>query len=295
MENYDSIFTEQEKPDAKSFDPFNKEAWAQRKQADRQTAFTLIDETAQDIAQDGEMFRSCLDVMARFDRYSVGNILLLTNQKPEAVKLADFDTWKKSNCFIKKGENGILLLEPGEEFRREDGSVGVNYNVKRLFDISQTTSRQQSAPQTNYDMRLLLKSMLRHAPCPIVISENVPENIGAVYDAAEKKILVRQGMDGPEIFRSLSQELAHAHFDKGNYNRADHAFSGYCVAYTLCKRYGVDTANFHFHTMPASFQSMDAKAIRSEVSKIRDCTNQISMDMSRVLNKRPKERTDNGR
>ena len=73
---------------------------------------------------------------------SVGNALLITGQLPEAKKLADFDTWKAAKCFIKKGETGILLLEPGEEFQREDGGIGVNYNAKRAFDISQTTSRQ---------------------------------------------------------------------------------------------------------------------------------------------------------
>jgi hypothetical protein len=188
-----------------------------------------------------------------------------------------------------------MLLEPGEEFRREDGSMGVNYNVKRLFDISQTTSRQQAVPTVSYDMRLLLKALSRHAPCTLEISEQVPDGVGAVYDPAAKKILMRQGMDGADIFRSLTQELAHAYFDKGNYNRNDHAFAGYCVAYTLCKRYGVDTQNFRFDKLPAAMEDMDAKSVRSEVSKIRDCANQISMDMSRVLEHRPKDRSDSAR
>lgn len=292
MDNYDSIFAPKKQDNAKSYAPFDKEAWAQRKQAERQSAYALMDETAERMATDGDTFRACLDVMARFDRYSVGNILLITGQLPEAMKLADFDTWKQARCFIKKGENGIMLLEPGEEFRREDGSMGVNYNVKRLFDISQTTSRQQTVPTVSYDMRLLLKALSRHAPCTLEISEQVPDGVAAVYDPAAKKILMRQGMDGADIFRSLTQELAHAYFDKGNYNRNDHAFAGYCVAYTLCKRYGVDTQNFRFDKLPAAMEDMDAKAVRSEVSKIRDCANQISMDMSRVLEHRPKDRSD---
>ena len=295
MENYDSIFTPKKQDNAKSYAPFDKDAWVQRKQAERQSAYALMDETAERMATDGDTFRACLDVMARFDRYSVGNILLITGQMPEATKLADFDTWKQARCFIKKGENGIMLLEPGEEFRREDGSMGVNYNVKRLFDISQTTSRQQAVPTISYDMRLLLKALSRHAPCTLEISEQVPDGVGAVYDPAAKKILMRQGMDGADIFRSLTQELAHAYFDKGNYNRNDHAFAGYCVAYTLCKRYGVDTQYFRFDKLPAAMEDMDAKAVRSEVSKIRDCANQISMDMSRVLEHRPKDRSGSAR
>ncbi len=295
MKNYDSILNEQETKESKSFTPFDKDAWIQQKQAERQSAFERMDQTAAEIATNGDLFQSCLDVMARFDRYSVGNILLLTSQMPEATKLTDFNTWKKSRCFIKKGENSIMLLEPGEEFRREDGSVGVNYNVKRVFDISQTTSRQQNVSTVNYDMRLLLKAMIRHSPCPVEIRQDMPDGIGAVYDPKEKKILMRQGMDGADIFRSLAQELAHAYFDKGNYNRNDHAFSGYCVAYTLCKRYGVDTSMFRFQNMPASMQAMEAKDIRSQISKIRECANQISMDMRRVLEKAAKNRNDQAR
>lgn len=295
MENYDSVLNEQETKESKSFTPFDKDAWIQQKQAERQSAFERMDQTAAEIATNGDLFQSCLDVMARFDRYSVGNILLLTSQMPEATKLADFNTWKKSRCFIKKGENSIMLLEPGEEFRREDGSVGVNYNVKRVFDISQTTSRQQNVSIVNYDMRLLLKAMIRHSPCPVEIREDMPDGIGAVYDPKEKKILMRQGMDGADIFRSLAQELAHAYFDKGNYNRNDHAFSGYCVAYTLCKRYGVDTSMFRFQNMPTSMQTMEAKDIRSQISNIRECANQISIDMRWVLEKTAKNRNDQAR
>ena len=173
--------------------------------------------------------------------------------------------------------------------------MGVNYNVKRLFDISQTTSRQQNVSIVNYDMRLLLKAMIRHSPCPVEIREDMPDGIGAVYDPKEKKILMRQGMDGADIFRSLAQELAHAYFDKGNYNRNDHAFSGYCVAYTLCKRYGVDTSMFRFQNMPTSMQTMEAKDIRSQISNIRECANQISMDMRWVLEKTAKNRNDQAR
>lgn len=295
MDNYDSLFAAQEKTAAKTFAPFDKEAWAERKQAERQSAYAMIDETADSMARDGNIFKDCLDVMAKFDRYSVGNVLLITAQKPDATKLADFDTWKKNRCFIKKGENGIMLLEPGEEFKREDGSMGVNYNVKRVFDISQTTSRQQAAPAVNYDSKLLIKAMIRNAPCPMEISQDVPNGVNAVYDPDHKKILVRQGLDGPDIIRSLAQELAHAHLDKGNYNRNEHAFTGYCTAYTLCKRYGVDTRNFNFRMVPDTLENMDAQAVRGEIGKIRECANQISMDMNRVLEKRQKDRSDDAR
>ena len=36
-----------------------------------------------------------------------------------------------------------------------------------------------------------------------------------------KMIVVRGGLEAPDLFRGLSQELAHAHLDKGDYKRSD--------------------------------------------------------------------------
>lgn len=295
MENYDSLFASAGTPkESKTFSPVDKQAWAEKKQAERQQVYGMIDETAEAMAQDGNMFKAALDVMAKFDRYSVGNVLLVTAQMPEATKLADFDYWKQNRTYVRKGEDHIKILEPGEEFKREDGTMGVNYNVKRVFDISQTSAKFKPA-QVQHDMRLLLKAMLNNAPCPVEITENVPDGVGAIYNPNEHKILVRQGMNGPDIFRCLAQEMAHAHLDKGDYNRNTHAFTAYCAAYTLCQRYGVENKNFNFRNIPETIGSMDAQAIRQELGKVRETANQISMDMSKVLEKSQKERSDNAR
>ena len=173
--------------------------------------------------------------------------------------------------------------------------MGVNYNVKRVFDISQTSSKVKPA-RVQHDMRLLLKAMLNNAPCPVEISEKVPDGVGALYNDQERKIYVRQGMDGPDIFRCLAQELSHAHMDRDdNYTRSRHAFTAYCSAYTLCSRYGVDTKNFSFKTIPETMGNMESQDVRNELAKIRDCANQISMDMSKILEKGQKERSGEAR
>ena len=295
MENFDSLFAPKENNQARQFSPIDKQAWAEKKQAERNAVYEMIDTTAEEMCQDSALFQLALDVLARFDRYSVGNILLITKQMPEAAKLADFDTWKQSRTYVRKGEDHIKLLVPGEEFIREDGSPGVNYNVKRVFDISQTNSRSKPV-QVNHDMRLLLKSMLRNAPCVIEIGDKVSDGVGAFYNPNDRKIYVRAGMDGPDIFRCLAQELTHAHMDKGHgYNRSDHAFTAYCCAYTLCKRYGVDTQTFTFPNLPEALTKAGPQGLRAELGKVRDAANQISLDMSRVLNRSQKERSEGAR
>ena len=120
--------------------------------------------------------------------------------------------------------------------------------------------------------------------------------MGAIYNSEERKIYVRQGMDGPDIFRCLAQELSHAHMDRDdNYTRSRNAFTAYCAAYTLCSRYGVDTKNFSFKTIPETIGNMEAQDVRNELGKVRDCANQISMDMSKILEKGQKERSGEAR
>ena len=153
MANYDDIFnaSAQESTEDKSFVSFNKEEWAAQKKQERESAFAMIDETAQRMANDGGLFQSYLDVQARFDRYSVGNAVLITAQKADATQLSDFKGWKNNGVFIKKGESGIVLLEPGEEYTKEDGTVGVSYNSKKVFDISQTTAKAKDRPAMKRD------------------------------------------------------------------------------------------------------------------------------------------------
>ena len=168
---------------------------------------------------------------------------------------------------------------------------------KKVFDISQTTAKAKDRPAMKRDERLLLKAIIHNAPCPIEISQKLPESINAVYRPDDKKIYVRPGLEAGDIFRGISQELAHAHLDSGAYKRSDHAFTAYCVSYVLCSRYNVSKDMFQFDRLPEGFSTMDARSVRNELSKIRDVANEISSDMAKVLDKsmKPKERRDEAR
>ena len=113
MENHDDLFAPQ--PDQRGDAPFDKDAWAAKKQQEREGVYLMIDTFAHEMSMDGGLFSSYLDVQARFDRYSVSNAILVAAQKPDATKLADFDTWKDSGLYVKRGEDAITILEPGKE------------------------------------------------------------------------------------------------------------------------------------------------------------------------------------
>ena len=80
-------------------------------------------------------------------KYSVGNALLILAQKPDASQLKDYDGWKEKGTGVKPKEKGIIILEPGNEYVREDGTTAVSYNAKKVFDVSQTFTREKAKPQ----------------------------------------------------------------------------------------------------------------------------------------------------
>ena len=286
MSSFDDLFRqENEQPAPRNDLPFDKEAWKQQKQEQREMVYAMIDDTAQTVARDGAAFQKYLDVQSRFDRYSVANALLILAQKPDATRIADFDTWKEQGAFIRKKETGFYILEPGEEYQREDGTVGISYNPKKMFDISQTGNSRKRETPTYPDDRTRIKALMDHAPVPIRISDALPEGTNALYRPEAREIQIRKGMDAGNIFRALSQELAHAEMDKGDgsYRRSDHAFHAYCVSYMLCKQYGVDTNGYRFDRAPQMLEGMDPQEIRAELSVIREAAGEISGRMNRML------------
>ncbi len=294
MNSFDDIFESSAVRNDRNAQPFDKDAWAEKKQAERQAVYEMADTAAAEVCADGEKFRAYLDTQIRFDRYSATNALLILAQMPKATQLKDFDGWEDAGTSIKRRQKGISILEPGNEYTREDGTVGTTYNVKKVFDISQTTARAKIQPTVSVDDRLLLKALIHRPPVPIQMVDDLPGNMGALYDHEQQVIFVRRGMDAPDIFRSVSMELAHAEIGatRENYTRDGAAFPAYCASYMLCKKNGVDVRGYDFSALPENLRESDPQTQRAALSEIRDTAAGISARMSRVLeqSKAPKSK-----
>ena len=291
MENYDGLFQKSNEED------FDKEKWAAQKQEERKAVYQTIDDAAIATVSSGKQFQVFLNVQARFDRYSVSNVLLIAHQFPEATRLADFNTWKNEGVYIKKGESTINLLEPGKEYTTPDGRIKTSYNVKKVFDVSQTTALQKRETSVSHDKRLLLNALVEHRPCEIEVSENLPERVNVLYQSTDNKIYVRQGMDEEPLFRGLAQEIAKVHLQQNHLTCCNPAFAAYSVAYVLCRKNHVSCDAFHFDRMPTEFSGMDAKSARQELGTIRRVSGMMIGDMNRVLDaydrKQPQKQSTN--
>ena len=283
--NYDDILAAAQQQGEQGFDV---DAWAEKKQSERDEVYALRDRMTDEVSMDGDKFQQYLDTQSRFRKYSVGNVLLIMAQKPQATRLKDFDGWKENRVSIRRNEKGIRILEPGDEYQREDGTWGTSYNVKKVFDISQTKAKKQPA-RPKPEERNVMVALVSRTPLPLQsVEQLVDSSMGARFDETQNKIFVKKGMSGEDIFRSVTQELAHAELamgmGQGEYTREDNAFRAYCVSYMLSKQYGFSTKQFSFKELPGGFAEAQSQDVREELGVIRDVAENISGRMSRILN-----------
>lgn len=255
----------------------------------RNLCYELREQITARVATDSTAFCQYLDIQSRFDRYTANNTLLIMAQMPEAQKLGDYGYWRDQGVYVKRMErkNPVLILEPGKEYEREDGTVGTYYNAKKLYDISQTSMREKEPQKEQPDERQLIRALLSNPPANIVAAEpdQMPADKGALFEPEENCIYVRKGMNAEQIFRSLTPELVFARFADGdqNYDRDEDAFHAYCASYMLCKKYGFDTKEFDFSHAPEFFEGMEPQEVRAELTKARNAANEISSRMAKVL------------
>ena len=262
---------------------FDKERWAAKKKAERQNAYTLIETTSAAMAENGDAFRQYLDVQSRFDRYSVSNAILISAQMSTATQLKPFAEWKKSGVYVNRNAKKVMILEPGKEYTREDGSTGVSYNAKAVYDISQTSAKQ--AEQEETDIRNLVSALIDASPVSFQIADDL-KGMTAFYDSEQDVIFIQDGLGEMQLFTGMSKEIAAAIYDKRHgESREASTFKSYCVAYMLSKRYGMDVSDFQFEQVAGELKGLDQQAFKGELNLMRDVLVEMQMDMQKTLHK----------
>ena len=283
MNYFDDIFESAAAPSQ----PEARPQWQVRQQKNRENAYAMIDDVLGTISQGQYDLPGYFDVQAQFDRYSVRNVLLIQKQRPAAVRLGDRKYWREQGFEVLRAEQRkpVILLEPGREYTREDGSTGQYYNAKEVYDISQTTGRDKVPPQTALDERLLLKALISRSPVSIQVVDSLPEGLGAVFNEEQRAIQVRRGMAAADIFRSVSLELCHADLSQQTegYSRSQDGYKAYCASYLLCKKYGVDARGYNLSGVGAVLAGKEPQQIAGELTDIKETASAISARMARTL------------
>ncbi|MGP1346142.1 MAG: ArdC family protein [Phycisphaerales bacterium] len=188
----------------------------------RESLDTLSEQLAEGNSQQLDAF---LRVMGRFHRYSLGNLLLILCQRPDATRVAGFHTWRSLGRTVRKGEKGIAILAPMRlKPRKDDKSKGstsaendsgedkacIRFRVVHVFDISQTDGDPLPEPARIGGDPGEALACLEHAITSSGIVLNTVDTLGNADGVSRGgTIEVREGLSDAVRFSVLVHEWAH--------------------------------------------------------------------------------------
>ena len=270
------------------------EEYAAKKKAEKEAIYQLLDNTASEVVQSPEKFKAYLDVQSRMDRYTANNALLMYKQFPQASQIKEFDDWAAEGIKVNKGSKTFIILDP-YEYTKKDGTIGIDFNLKRVLDVSQTNGKRPAAPTANRDPRKLVAVMLDSAPINIESVSELPyPDMGAFYKNEDQTLYVKRDIgDSVALCQCVAQELGHAELSMNSevYSRRDMGFQAVCIGYMLCKEYGVDTQNFAIDRIPDELKNKEPKDIKAELGKTQKAFKEITARVSDELYRQRAERS----
>lgn len=249
-----------------------KEEFAARKKAEKEAVYDTIDDSITEMMNDDESFISYLDFQSRMDFYSASNAILIMSRCPDATLLKSADSWNELDVKINKGEKAIHILEPIEDVDK-NGEQRTFYNVKNVFDISQTNAEPKPPQKAESNPKALAVSLMETAPMQKVNAAELPiPNSTAYYDHDNNKLMVKKGSNPISVFRDVARELALAEIADGcdEYNRQECLPSAVCSAYMLCQKYGIDNSDMNVTAAKQEWAGLENKKIRSRLAMAND-------------------------
>jgi antirestriction protein ArdC len=227
-----------------------------------------------------------LAAMARFRRYSWGNIMLIASQKPNATHVAGFHAWHKLGRFVKKGEKGILILAPiirkkaenNGEAEPDESSVAVGFRAAYVFDISQTDG--QPLPEigsVNGDPSGYRDRLSKFVADQGIALEYSDEIAPARGTSSGGKITLLPGQSPAEEFATLAHEVAHEmmHRDerRSSTTKRIRETEAEAVAFVVCQAIGLETGSAAQDYI--QLYDGDAKLLTESLEYIQQTANQI--------------------
>ena len=238
-----------EKLRAGVYDPV---AYRERKQAERQELFAMLDEASKEAVSSDEAFNQYIRLQARLN-YTVSNSLLVFLQKPDAAELREFDDWKARGAHIRKNSKAIKILEP-HIARNREGEAFTAFQPKRVLDISQTTALPENRRIEEVSDKVKFFAIMG-------ISHTFGEDV--FYDSGQNTIYLRKGLEREAFLKGLiREEVKAAVFEQnGAENPQIQNFEAACATYLIQREYGLADKDMRI-SVPQSLKDMEPKEIR---------------------------------
>lgn len=268
------------KPESKSKkERMSKEDFAKMMREKRKVLFSLANDQTSRAVDSPQNYVSYLNLHARLG-YTVTNTLLVMAQNPNATLLKDTARWRDDGKYIRKNEKGIQILEPSGDFQRRDGTRGVNYNPKYVFDITQLNGTVEVG-HPEFSAKEILKAVTHNTdikPEVVAIDSSMPSDV--YYDENNKTIYVREQMTQNDMVTGVIREYCVSEAIGHGLHRNDVLFQANSAAYMICKKYGMDGYDISFcEQVKERFTGLEQKEQKRELEDIAGLFNGVSQRM----------------
>ncbi len=196
-----------------------------------------------------------LAMLAKFHKYSFGNVLMILSQNPDATHVAGFHTWRQMGRFVRKGEKGILIIAPmtikpkeSPDESRDPGEADrpiLRFRGVHVFDVSQTDGEPLPEPASvNGDPRHhtdRLKSLIAERGITLD-HDDVPH--GALGVSRGGRISIVPNLEPAVEFSVLAHELAHELLHRGEERptcKTVRETEAEAVAFVVCQAIGLES------------------------------------------------------
>lgn len=218
-------------------------------------------------------YKEFLTKMSQFNQYSSRNLRLILAQKPDASYLAPYNTWRKFDRHVKRGEKALSVIIPvtyvkkdqqGQPILDKNGrpETGMTFRLKpTTFDVSQTEGKEMPKAAevkeqlTDLDYANLYRALMSIAKTNDVsvrFEEMAGETKG-YYSPAEHQIVLRShDMNKSQLIKTFIHETAHSELHHSNnpqreqLTRSNAELQAESVAYVVASYYGIDTSDYSF-------------------------------------------------
>ena len=186
----------------------------------KQIANKAIDELTQALERGhSEKLRNYLAAMARFRQYSWYNLMLIASQRPDATRVAGFNTWKQLGRNVKKGAKGIMILAPvvmrkGKEEafpENDEEKAAVGFRAVFVFDQNDTEGKpiaelgSAQGDPSGYTERL--KQFIVQRGIQLEYSDTIYPAQG---QCSAGKIVLLRGLSPADEYATLAHEAGHS-------------------------------------------------------------------------------------
>ena len=227
------------------------------------------------------MFKQYLNILSKFEKYSVGNCLLILEAEPNAIQIKEKQDWADKGYDTIENAKSITILEPNKVNEK------VYYNPKEEYDISQTNAPiQKEKTYTNKEMLLAIFSICDKENITREVVDILPNgNKGAEYMESKNKLYMCRGLKPEYLIKTVIQEIAR--IEMKNFENCEmKEFKTYCISYMICKKYGLDISKFDFSNLPKDLTiKAKGKEIRKELDDIRTNFIQINGKVAEYFEK----------